>query len=246
LPLGELVDGIAEALFKREIAERLSEKRLSQRARRHPLESAMQIDWLARFETYYKLWTPASGMRHDLEQALSYLQRGDDGTAEQFTRKSLYFCAKYLVALTHFEDEYGGLWIFPNTKTENALADSTWLIRRPIPLGEVAESMLRLAFERTPDMALFMHATFTDSYLSDLVDVWRKWVRTCSCPEEGDPSEECDVHRTITWIKLYMDGLDAQWDFLIDWYALPRPGSVIDPVKIDKGAFPAPPDSGLT
>jgi hypothetical protein len=246
-PLGELVEGLAEAMFKREIAERLSEKRLSQRTRRHPLESAMQINWLTRFESYYKLWTAASGVRHDLEQALSYRACNEDGTAALFTRKSLYFYAQYLAELNRFQDEYGGLWIFPNTKTEDALADSTWLIRKPIPLGEVAESIIRLTYEQTPAMAFFMHATFAKPYLGEIIELWSRWVQSCSCADlDGDPRDDCDVHRTIGWIKLYMDGLDAQWDFLIDWYALPRPGSVIDPVKIDRGDFPTPPDSSLT
>ncbi len=241
-----LIDDIAEHLFRREVEYLVNAQRLVQRARRPPLESAMRIDWLARFEVYYKMWSPASGVRHDLEMALRHRRQGETADAELFTRKSLFYYAVYLTQLECFADRYGGLWILPNTKTENAIADSSWLIRKPIPLSEVDESILRLTLATHAQLALFMHATFAVPHLQPIVCIWRDWIHACKCARPRRPRQDCKVHQAITWITLYMDALDEQWDSLADWYQHPRPGTVVDPLTIADGTFPLPPSSKLT
>jgi hypothetical protein len=243
---GHLLERMAEHLSLRDSEFVAETRRLAQRARRPPLESAMRIDWLARFEFYYKMWGPASGLRHDLELALHHHKRVEVAAAELFTRKSLYYYAKYLAELKHFEDERGGLWILPNTKTENAIADSSWLIRKTSPLTEVDESMLCVALAEFPELALFIHATFTEPYLQPIVNPWRDWIYACQCARPRHPRKDCKIHKTIKWAALYMDALDAQWDFLADWYHLPRPGSAVDPLKFVEGDIPDAPSSELT
>ena len=206
----------------------------------------MQIDWLARFEFYYKMWSAASGIRHDLQLALHHLRKAEAADAELFTRKSLYYYAEYLTQLARFQTDYGGLWILPNTTTENAIADACWLIRKPVPLSELDESLLRSTLTKYPELALFMHATFAMPYLQPIVRAWRNWIRACQCARPRHPRKDCEVHQTLSWITLYMDALDEQWDFLADWYQRPRPGTVVDPLKIAEGAFPLPPSSKLT
>jgi len=206
----------------------------------------MNIDWLARFEFYYKMWSAASGLRHDLELGLDHFRKGETVDAEMFIRKSFYYYARYLTELECFQTEYGGLWILPNTKTEDAIADSTWCIRKPTPLSEIEDSILRLTFTRHPELALFMHATFVEPYLQPIMHVWRDWVHACKCAYSKNPHTDCKVHETITWAAFYMDGLEEQWDFLADWYQLPRPGTMIEPLKLAKGALPTPPNSELT
>jgi hypothetical protein len=241
-----LIDDMTDALAKKEIAHKMGEQHRAQLTQRAPLESAMRIDWLARFEFYYKMWSPASGIRHDLQLAVRHLRRAETADAELFTRKSLYYYAEYLTQLAHFRTEYGGLWILPNTTTENAIADACWLIRKPIPLSELDDSLLRLTFTKHPELALFMHATFANPYMQSIVRAWRDWIHTCQCARLKHPRKDCEVHQAISWITLYMDALDEQWDFLADWYQRPRPGTIIDPLKIAEGAFPPPPSSKLT
>ncbi len=226
-----LIDDVAEALVLRENAYKIEERHRAQLARRPPLESAMNINWLARFEFYYEMWSAISGFRHDLELALYQFDNGESVEADMFTRKSLYYYAKYLTQLERFQAECGGLWILPNTKTENAIADSTWLIRKPMPLGEVEESMLRLTFAKHPELAPFMHATFAEPYLQPIVRTWRNWIHACKCAKPKRARKDCKVHKTITRAALYMETLDEQWDYLADWYHLPRPGSIVDPLK---------------
>jgi hypothetical protein len=241
-----LIGDMADHLTKKETAYKVGEQHRAQLARRAPLESAMRIDWLTRFEFYYKMWAPASGIRHDLERALRHLRRAETADAELFTRKSLYYYAEYLAQLERFTTDFGGLWILPNTTTEDAIADACWLIREPVPLSEIDESILRLTLTAYPELAPFIHATFAEPYLQPIVRAWRDWIHACKCARPRRPRKDCEVHKTVGWITLYMDALDEQWDFLADWYQRPRPGTVVDPLKIAEGAFPPPPSSKLT
>lgn len=242
-PLGDMIDPIAAFLTQREVDYRVNERHRAQRARRPPLESAMRVEWLGRFERYFKMWGPISGLRYDLEMALHYLQRDESIEAETFIRKSLFYYARYLVELERFVTQHGGLWVLPDTRTEDAIADSTWFIRRPIPSGEVNDSILSMTYARAPELALFMHATYASQHLQPVLRTWREWIHSCRCRRPKCPRQDCDVHATIEWCRFYMDALEAQWDFLADWYDLPRPGTKIDPVKQARSNHPVFPPS---
>jgi hypothetical protein len=51
----DLIEDMADYVVRREVAHLVGEQRLAQQARRPPLESAMRVDWLARFEEYYAI-----------------------------------------------------------------------------------------------------------------------------------------------------------------------------------------------
>ena len=242
-PLGVVIDGMAEQLVRREVDYCVNERRRAQRARRPPLESAMRVEWLGRFERYFRMWGPISGLQHDLEMALHHRRGGENTEAELFIRKSLYYYARYSAELASFVAQLGGLWILPDTRTEDAIADATWFIRRPTPCSEVSDSMLRMVFTGAPELALFMHETYANRHLQPIVNTWREWVYLCHCARPKRPRQDCNVHATIEWCRFYMDALQAQWDFLADWYDLPRPGTKIDPIKqtrCNRTVFPPP------
>jgi hypothetical protein len=237
-PLSDLIYPMAQHLVRRENTYRIEERRLVQRAHRPPLESAMRVEWLGRFERYYKIWAPISGLRHDLELALNAIRSDDNTNTDLFVRKSLYHYAAYLTDLESFVSERGGLWVLPDTKTEDAIADATWFLRKPIPIGEVGESMLRMTFGGAPELALFMHMTYVSQHLQPILNVWHEWVFSCHCVRLKHPRKDCKVHATIEWARFYMAALNAQWDFLADWYDLPRPGTQIDPVRQARSGLP--------
>jgi hypothetical protein len=240
-PLGVVIDGMVEQLVRREVDYLVDARRRTQRARRPPLESAMRVEWLDRFERYFKIWAPISGLRHDLDIALDARQHGDTAEADLFIRKSLYHHAGFLTELKSFVSQHGGLWIFPDTRSEDDIADSSWFIREPIRLGEINESILRTTLANAPEVTLFMHATYTDRHLQPILDVWQKWIQSCQCSRLNRPRNDCRVHATIRWASFYMDAVEAQWDFLADWYDLPRPGTKIDPVSQRKRGLPVLP-----
>jgi hypothetical protein len=230
-PLGALVDGIAEHLVRREVGYLVNARRLAQRARRPPLESAMRVEWLGRFERYYVIWASLCGVRHDLEMAVDQLRHSERDEAELFIRKSLYYYARYLADLDQFITQRGGLWILPDTTTEDAIADAMWYVRKPAPCNEVDESTLRLGVGEIPEMAPFLRDALNHPDMEPILVAWRDWVIGCRCADPHRPRKDCGVHATIEWSRFYMKALDDQWDFLSDWYDLPRPGTTVDPVR---------------
>lgn len=223
-----LIEDMAEHLARREVAYRISEQRLAQQARRAPLESAMRVDWLTRFEDYYRIWSCVAGLRNDLTVGVAHLRTGTPAEADYFIRKSLYYHARFLRELERFVREHGGLWVLPDAQAEQLIADATWMIRKPTPLTEIDESMLRLAIAEWDEIASFVQATNGDAALRRITTSWAEWVRSCPCGDLDDPVEECGVHQCMHWASAFTSTLEAQWDSLADWYKVGRPQSVVE------------------
>lgn len=221
-----LIDDIAEQLTRREVAYRVSEQRLAQQARRPPLESAMRVDWLARFECYYRIWTAISGLDGDLKQGLARVRAENADEAHYFTRKSLYYHARFLYELALYQREGGGLWVLPDPAAEQLVADAVWMIRKPTPLSEVDESMLRLATAEWTELATFFQETHHDAALRRIATMWQEWMHSCACDLDS-PNEDCAVHQCLHWTNAFISTLDAQWDVLADWYQVTRPESAV-------------------
>jgi hypothetical protein len=228
-PFDALIQDTAEHLLRREIAFRVGEQRLAQRARRPPLESAMRVDWLARFERYYAIWSYVAGVRNDVTVGLARLRSDTPAEADNFVRKSLYHHAGFLAELESFTRERGGLWVLPDPKAEQTLADAVWMVRDSTPLTEIDESVLRLAIGGWQEIATFVQATHTDTALRGLVETWRDWMQSCRCEDLERPKEDCSVHRCLSWAVSFITTLDEQWDLLADWYEAVRPESVVRP-----------------
>lgn len=223
-----LIEDITDYVVRHEVAQRITEQRLAQQARRLPLESAMRIDWLAQFERYYRIWSPLMAMRNDLTLALVHLRDSDTDELDYFSRKALYHYAYFLGELHGFVREHGGLWVLPDSHAEQTIADATWMLRRPIPVTELDESLLRIALAGWPEMALFQHATHRDPALRRIVGTWASWIASCDCPTADQPAEGCAVHESLRWANSFTDTVESQWDHLADWYTVPRPTSQVE------------------
>ena len=228
-PFGALIEDMTEYVVRREIAHLVGEQRLAQQARRPPLDSAMRVDWLPRFERYYAMWSYIAGIRYDVELAVT--SDRDDNTADldYFVRKSLWYYGCFARQLEEFTRDRGGLWVLPDPKAEQIIADAVWMLRKPTPLTELDESILRLAITGFDEMATFTQATHTDTALRRLTDLWRTWVESCKCSDPKRPRKDCSVHQCTSWAAAFMDALNQQWDLLADWYDVPRPPSVVNP-----------------
>lgn len=228
-PFDALIADVAEHLLRREVAFLIGEQRLAQRARRPPLESAMRVDWLPRFERYYAIWSYIAGLRNDIEMALLKSRAGEVVDTDYFVRKSLYYQACFLTELETFTRDHGGLWVLPDPKAEQLIADAVWMIRKPTTLTEIDESVLRLAVGGWSEIATFVQATHTDTALRTLAETWRAWITSCTCKSTEQPEPDCPVHQTLSWAASFMAALDEQWDLLADWYDVPRPALAVSP-----------------
>jgi hypothetical protein len=238
-PFDRLVDDMAEYVTRREVAHLVSERRLAQQARRPPLESALRVDWLPRFERYYAIWSYVAGLRYDVELAAAAHRNQDAPELEYFKCNSLWYYACFVRELEEFTRRRGGLWIVPDPKAEQTIADAVWMLREPTPMTELDDSVLRIAVARWDEMATFVDAASTDPALRALAERWRAWIESCAC-EPGQPNEDCALHRCTRWAASFMDAVDQQWDLLADWYDVPRPESVVDPGQIARAQKHAP------
>lgn len=223
-----LIEDVTEYVVRHEVARRITEQRLAQQARRLPLESAMRIDWLARFERYYRIWSPLVAMRNDLMLALVHRGDSDGDELDYFSRKALYHYSCFLSELHSFVREHGGLWVLPDAHAEQTIADATWMLRKPMPVTELDESLLRIALAGWPEMAVFQQATHRDPALCRIAVAWASWIGSCECPAPDQPAEGCAVHESLRWTAAFTEALDVQWDRLADWYTLPRPASQVE------------------
>jgi hypothetical protein len=228
-----LIVDMGEHLLRREVVFLIGEQRRAQQARRPPLESAMRVDWLARFERYYAIWSYIAGLRNDIAMALRELRAEETADTDYFVRKSLYYHACFLAELEAFTRERGGLWVLPDPKAEQLVADAVWLIRKPTTLTEIDESILRLAVGGWGEIATFVQATHTDAALRGLAETWRAWIASCACTTPETPEPGCPVHQTLNWAASFMSALDEQWDLLADWYDVPRPASAVTPTSAE-------------
>ena len=222
-PRDELIERIASQLLLRENEHLIQQRQRAQRARRAPLDSAMTVEWLGRFQRYFRMYTPMSGVYKSVELAV-----GSDPPDELCYEASLHHHANFLLELDMFVREAGGLWILPDIRTENLIADANWYVRRESSLSEFEESLLRLAVRQAPELAQFVDLIETDQALGEVASKWRQWINSCACAGLPERDGDCKVHAVTCWIHFYMTALEAQWDFLADWYARPRSGSKID------------------
>jgi hypothetical protein len=231
-PFGALVEDMAEYVGRREIAYLVSEQRLAQQARRAPLESRMQIDWVKRFETYSRIWLQSSRTLEGIEQLLYYFRADapDDAlsreTRDHWLRMSLYYYTRLLAEIEEFERQYGCLWILPDTYAEARVATAVWTIQAApfIDTAKYGESILRLGLRAFPESAAFVKATYTDAALQEWTNGWEDWLSECKCKRPKTPRSDCTVHSLLGVLRSYMLHIDEQWDLLADWYGAPTHG----------------------
>jgi hypothetical protein len=170
--------------------------------RRHPAESTMAVEWLRRFEAYYRLWTPISGLGNDLTAyRMTLLEpdkpwdrrfgtRGPDDPgysqeeqAEGFARFALYHYARYQWELQQFVIRYGGLWLLSDGETEQAVADAVYRIFWHTTGNERDDSFLRTVIQDTPDQELhgFLERLAATEIGQTTHREWQEWVATCEC-----------------------------------------------------------------
>jgi hypothetical protein len=219
---------VADEVIRIDVEFQVMEYRQAQRLVRAPLESRAQIDWVARFEAYYRIWNPLTGLDYDLRLAAAAHQADNQRDWDLFSIKSLYYYARFVFELEGFVRQLGGLWLTPSRDGEQRLADLVWHIPAAVPLDEFQESQLRVALRADLEPIAFRGLIAADEQeqFGQLTTDWFGWLRGCACdPQAIDP--ECKVHSVASFASEFATVLDAEWDRLADWYIAPRPSSSV-------------------
>jgi hypothetical protein len=90
--LGSLIQDLAEFIVVHEVSYLVEQERQAQARQRAPLDSAIQIDWLTRFEIYYAMWSSVNGLRNDIVHTIEHLRSDHTAEADLMARKALYYC----------------------------------------------------------------------------------------------------------------------------------------------------------
>lgn len=176
---------------------------------RHPADSRLAVNWVERFESYNRLWTPIYALGADLTAARSTLLEADrpydraPGTlgsddagytqeeqADGYAKFALFRYAWYQWELQQFMVRHGGLWLFSSGESEVAASDAVYQIGWHVtPLNERDDSWLRQAIETSPghEMHPFLTNLTKTKFGRITLQEWKEWVLSCSCSwQESD------------------------------------------------------------
>ncbi len=172
---------------------------------RIPVHSRLAVEWLARFEAMYRIWSPLTGVGNDLTAYRSTLLEEDrlwdaatgphvgDGTgysqeaqAAGYVTFALAYFAQFLVELREFEVRYGGLWLLPEAQAEIDLREAVHRAVRASPNNDRDNSFLRSTLTAVPGQEVhgFLTALASTELGQGLHLEWQDWAGTCECSWE--------------------------------------------------------------
>jgi hypothetical protein len=218
---------------------RLRSANIEMQELRHPADSRLAVQWIERFEAYYRIWTPAHALAADLEAAIdTYLEEPSehppwapdsdipydrDAQARGYGRSALYYLAEFWLEMRRFKHRHGGMWLFSDPQIEEDVADAAYRIGWHNSLSDRDESFLRrhLADSRHEEPAQFWDIIQAFSQGNEIDANWQQMILeavSCTSDEEKTGSQ---AWLTIRACKNYCALIDQDWGRIADWY---RPG----------------------
>jgi hypothetical protein len=208
--------------------------------RRHPADSRLAIQWLDRFEAYYRMWTPTSRLGDDLLAAVTTRREpetehppwdsagtvahpdwnGQEDQARGYVRGALYAYAWTSLELRRFMVRHGGLWIFSDAKVEQEIADCIYKISWYTTFNMQDDSWLRrlLSQSQFEEELSFIELLRSMPIGPSVHQEWQEFVATCRCENDEHPRDDCRVHAMIQACQRYCVLVDEEWYKIADWY----------------------------
>ena len=208
----------------------------TQMEQRHPADSRLAVQWVERFEAYYRVWTPAYALAANLEAAVTTRREvpadhlpwdpdseqpyDPENQADGYGRYALYAYALFQLEVRKFMTRHGGLWLLSDTDIEQQVADAVYRIGWHNPLNEDDDSWLRrfLADSRHEEPQHFAQLLKATNAGSQTLLEWQHHVASCHCQHLEQGEDGCQVHATIRACHDYCDLIDADWIKIADWY----------------------------
>lgn len=233
------VGQVAEQVLQLCHEQRLRHERVKLE-RRHPADSRLAIQWLDRFEAYYRLWTPISRLGDDLLAAITTRREpeteqppwdpegttshedwnGAEDQARGYVRGALYAYAWYQLELRRFMVRHGGLWIFSDANVEQEIADCVYKISWYTTFNMQDDSWLRrlLSQSQFEEELSFIELLRAMPIGPSVHEEWQEFVASCPCEDDEHPREDCRVHAMIQASQRYCVLVDEEWYKIADWY----------------------------
>ncbi len=222
-PEADLIDYLAETILGICHEAHLRGARLEMEHHRHPADSRLAVEWVARFESYSRIWTSLWALAAELQAAVEALHEpaadyppwdpkglekesqriaacgGYDPSKQSrgYARSALYRYVEFNLGLKRFLARHGGLFLFSSTEIEEQVADAIYLISWHTPGNEQANAWLRrtLADSRHQEQDHFERLLSSSPDGEYLLDRWYEFVEQCSCEDlkHGDLKDDQTV-----------------------------------------------------
>lgn len=203
-----------------------------------PAETRFKVEWLRRFDTYYRMWSPVSGLANDLAAARATLLETDSIWADQqdqadgYLRYALFHLAAFLTEKQRFVREFGGNWLLSKRDIGVLAADSIYAIDWESPFSEDDNSYLRMSHADAEGEGLRFKISLDSHIGHELMRDWRRWFESCRCTDLEAPASDCSPYRLIGACNLYQRIIDDEWERLSDWYHFdPNARPYIEPTE---------------
>ncbi|RNI17028.1 hypothetical protein [Flexivirga caeni] len=239
----EFLEQVAEHLLGLLHDQHLRVARVEMAERRHPADSRLAVQWVERFEAYYRIWTPVYALAADLEAALATYQEGPsehlpwDPDSEQeyqpywqargYARSALYDYAQFQLELKRFKSVHGGLWLASDAQTEQDIADAVYRIGWHNDLNDEDDSWLRrmLADTRYEEPEQFWNVIQAFPHGIHIHDLWQRMVEKSASLTSDEEKLRSQAWCTSRACHDYTRMVDEDWTRIADWYkpaATPR------------------------
>lgn len=172
---------------------------------RSPVHSRLAVEWLARFEAMYRVWTPLTGVGNDLTAYRStLLEEGrpwdavadpndvqgrcysQEDQAAGYVTSALVHFAQFLVELRDFIVRFGGIWLLPDAQAEADIGDAVYRVVLASPNKDRNDSFLRSVLDEVPNREMhgFLVALGDSEIGRGIHADWQAWAGTCACSWE--------------------------------------------------------------
>lgn len=234
-----LLEQVAEQLLGLLHDAHLRVARVEMVERRHPADSRLAVQWVERFEAYYRIWTPVYSLAANLEAAIdTYAEKPSehlpwDPDSEQayqpywqargYARSALYNYARFQLELKRFMSSHGGLWLASDAQTEQDIADAVYRIGWHNDLNDEDDSWLRrmLADARREETEHFWNVVQAFSQGIHIHDLWQRMVEKGIGLTTDEEKQSSQARLTIQACRDYTRLVDQDWVRIADWY---KPG----------------------
>jgi hypothetical protein len=236
LHIGQVAEKILQLCHEQRLrAERVKLER------RHPADSRLAIQWLDRFEAYYRMWSPISRLGDELLAAISTRRepdterppwdqegklpgseewKGNEDQARGYVRGALYAYAWYQLELRRFMVRHGGLWLFSDAEVEQEIADTIYKISWYTTFNMEDDSWLRrlLSQAQFEEELSFVELLRAMPIGPSVHQEWQEFAASCQCQNDEHPADNCRVHALIQACQRYCELVDEEWYKIADWY----------------------------
>ncbi|MGP5044326.1 hypothetical protein ACTXJR_09945 [Glutamicibacter ardleyensis] len=239
-PEKEVLALVAEGVLGICHEAKFRQTRLDMERQRHPADSRLAVQWVERFEAYYRIWTPVYALGANLATALEvHMDEPSDHLpwdpqspepyvpyleARGYARSALYNYTQFLLELKRFMSRHGGHWLLSDAETEQTVADTVYAIGWHNDLNDEDDSFLRrhLADARHEETEHFWNIAKSFPQGLRIHDLWQTMVEDGVGITDEMEKKTSQVWLTIAACQRYCDLIDSDWMKIADWY---RPGT---------------------